>query len=103
MGPHLPAGLIGWVFLTKRYVFARTRAYLRYGEPEGEKPSALYQNPATISRFEKHEGPWARGLWPGALGPGPWAPGHGPRAMGPGPWGPSNRHIRQAIDTLDKI
>ena len=53
MGSHLPAGLIGWVFLTKRYVFVRTRAYLRYVEPEGGKPSALYQNPGTISLFDK--------------------------------------------------
>ena len=34
---------------------------------------------------------------------GPWALGHGLRALGPGPWGPSNRHIRQAIDKLDKF
>ena len=53
MGPHLPAGLIGWVFLTKRYVFVRTRAYLRYVGPEGGKPIALYQNHATISLLTK--------------------------------------------------
>ena len=53
---------------------------------------------------------WTLGPGPEALGPGPWALGPvsralgpGPRALGPGPWGPSNRHIRQAIDTLDKL
>ena len=70
-----------WAELPFSYAFARIRAYLRYGEPEGGKPSALYQNPGTISRFEKIDGPWAL-----ALGRGPWAPGLGPRAMGPGPW-----------------
>ena len=30
-------------------------AYLRYIEPDGGKPSALYQNPGTITRFEKPE------------------------------------------------
>ena len=42
-----------YVFSTKRYVFVRIRAYLRYGEPEGGKPSALYQNPGTMSLFAK--------------------------------------------------
>ena len=51
-----------WADLPFSYVFARIRAYLRYGEPEGGKPSALYQNPGTISRFDKNDGPWARGL-----------------------------------------
>ena len=31
----------------------RIRAYLHYGEPDGGKPSALYQNPATIILFDK--------------------------------------------------
>ena len=77
-----------WADLPFSYVFARIRAYLRYGEPEGGKPSALYQNPGTISRFEKTMD----------LGPGAWG-----RALGPGPWDPSNRHIKQAIDTLGKL
>ena len=60
-----------WADLPFSYVFARIRAYLRYGEPEGGKPSALYQNPGTISRFEKTMD----------LGPGAWG---GPRAFGRG-------------------
>ena len=78
-----------WADLPFSYVFARIRAYLRYGEPEGGKPSALYQNPGTISRFEK-----TMDLGPGAWGLGPWALGPGPRALGPG---------AQAIDTLGKL
>ena len=31
----------------------RIKAYLRYGETGGGKPSALYQNPGTISLFDK--------------------------------------------------
>ena len=32
----------------------RIRAYLLYIEPVGGEPSALYQNPGTISLFEKN-------------------------------------------------
>ena len=42
-----------YLFLQKRYVLVRIRAYLHYIEPEGGKPSALYQNPGTISLFAK--------------------------------------------------
>ena len=59
------------VCLREGYIFVRIRAYLRYIEPEGRKPSALYQNPGTISRFEKTMD----------LGPGAWG---GPRAFGRG-------------------
>ena len=55
-----------WADLPFSYVFARIRAYLRYGEPEGGKLSTLYQNPGTISRFEK-----TMDLGPGAWGPCP--------------------------------
>ena len=75
-----------WADLPFSYVFARIRAYLRYGEPEGGKPSALYQNPGTISRFEKTMD-LGHGAWGRTLGPGPRAPGPG----------------AQAIDTLGKL
>ena len=95
-----PARVLG-----KRFVLRRLEGQGYNGEPERGKPSALYQNPGTISRFEKTMdlGPWALGPGPRAPGHGPSAPGPRPWALGPGPWGPSNRHIRQAIDTLDKL
>ena len=36
------------LFLIKWYVFNRIRPYLGCGEPEGRKPSALYQNPGSM-------------------------------------------------------
>ena len=80
-----------WADLPFSYVFARIRAYLSYGEPEGGKPSALYQNPGTISLFDRTRayGPWALGPRARALGPGPRAPGPGPRAPSPGPRAPA--------------
>ena len=36
------------LFLVKCYVFNRIRPYLGCGEPEGRKPSALYQNPGSM-------------------------------------------------------
>ena len=82
-------------------MYVRIRAYLRYLEPEGGKPSALYQNPGTINPSEKTTSLRSD--------PPPARPGMGPGARGPGPTGGAGgadggcRHIRQAIDTLDKL
>ena len=94
-------------------MYVRIRAYLRYLEPEGGKPNALYQNPGTINPSEKTTSlrpdppPAGPGMGPGAQGPGPGS--RVPGALGPGPRGGAGgadggcRHIRQAIDTLDKL
>ena len=94
-------------------MYVRIRAYLRYLEPEGGKPSTLYQNPGTINPSEKttslrSDPPPARpGMGPGhgsrVPGPGSRVPGprgRGPRAPGPGeaPEAPT-----VAVDTLDKL
>ena len=62
--------------LGKRFDLRKLEGQGYNGEPEGGKPSALYQNPGTISRSEKK------------MDFGPWAWGPGPRALGPGPMGP---------------
>ena len=82
--------------LGKRFDLRKLEGQGYNGEPEGRKPSALYQNPGIVSRFEKRwtlgpgpgAGPWALGHGPWALGPGPWVLDPGPWALGPGPWAP---------------
>ena len=91
--------------LGKRFHLRKLEGQDYNGEPEGGKPSALYQNPGTISRFEKTMdlGPGSWGLGPWALGPGPRPKGPVPRARTPGPGAPGPGPRAQGTGPKPKV